>query len=748
MAYGLFFTSLILSKEGHATTYGIIGGYYNDSGNKPYQGLVSENGVVTPMTGDLATSGQIHAVDINASGYGIIAGDGYAAIVSPTGVATALTPTVPSTGQQNSVAINSTQYGMIGGGRTNTSPSYIYAGLVSPTGVVTELFSPTTEGGINSVDINDSRLGIIGGTLTAGNLTYAALVSPSGDLTPISGANAPSSSGAVNSVAINNSGNGIIGGLDNSNAYLALISPSGVATSVSGDTLIAGGFSPHIVAVDIGNGDYAIAGGYDGNGIYLVTISPSGVATKVTGPGAPSVNIDLRDVAINASGTSLVGGLDGSGNLYAAMISSSGVANLLTGDITKTIATGEVYAVAIADSGVGLIGGYQNDLTSFQALVAPDGTTTNLTGYLPPVTLGSQEVLAVAIADEILAAVDPKSFGSGNAFASSIFTLSSVVLSNHIRKPDKYGSKVDENNPQLSALTADATDKIYYAGKPNSPMDEKYAVWLAPFGTYERIKKHDAIPTIRDRSIGALLGFDYNGWEEGMIGGGLAYSFQDVHYSQSLGKGKVNQELATIYGAWYGPYVTIEAALWGGLYQFRNYRKTLGFIESKSTIHGWLFAPHLGVEAPFKMSDSFLITPFVQFDWVNNWQGKVREHGSSGLNLRIGSHYASVLRSEVGLRLTQYKEGAYGTFKFEEGASYVNQAPFNANKVSTYFVGSASTFDVQLFDDKVQNIGALYLGGWFIPNNRNIPEFGVNYQGEWGNILFSQTLSLEMTYRF
>ncbi|MCB1115914.1 MAG: autotransporter domain-containing protein [Chlamydiia bacterium] len=752
IALSIIFSSAVLTQSASAETVGIIGGFHNTGGNKTYAGLVSSDGVIKEITG-IPESGQIESVDINLSGYGIIGGDAnvgcYAAIVSPDGVATTVsgTPALPTTGQINSVAINSTNYGIITG-IDNTGSGTFYGAFVSPSGTLTGLSGfPGTTGNGRSVAINDARQGLIGGISDLG--PYAAVVSSSGVLTTISGPAVPAAgTGQINSVAINSSGNGIIGGKDNNgtDAYVALVSPAGVTSALSGAAPTGTG---EIIAVDINDSGQAIIGGTsEANGFYVALVSSEGVATEISGSALPPSGSTFFDAAINSSGAGIAGGTDPKATPIAFLISPTGETTALTGDLP--VAVGEIHTVDISDSGIGLIGGYENagagEDELYQALVAPNGTVTKLTGEVPPSPTGSGLMIDVAIKG-VLNQVDPKSFGSGNTFANSLFALSSVVLKNHVRKPDDRGSKVDEISQSLS-LVADATDKIYYAGKPNDPTQQKYAVWLAPFGQYARMKKHDAFPTIRDRSLGALLGFDYNGWEQGMIGGGLAYAFQDIHYSDNLGKGKVNQEFATIYGAWYGPHVTVEASLWGGLYQFRNYRKTLKTITSKSLIHGWLFAPHVSVQVPVKMNDSFFITPFAQMDWVNNWQGKVREHGKSGLNLRIGSHYASVLRSEIGLRLTQYKGAAYGTFKFEEGLSYVNQATFNAKKVSAFYVGSVSTFNLQMFSDKVQNLGALYLGGWFIPSNLKLPEVGVNYQGEWGSKLMSQTLALEVTYRF
>jgi len=343
----------------------------------------------------------------------------------------------------------------------------------------------------------------------------------------------------------------------------------------------------------------------------------------------------------------------------------------------------------------------------------------------------------------ILALIDPKSFGPGNTYADPLFALSTLILRNHLSQIHDHSLNPLQNKENLS-FVADASDKVYPCPKPNK---SNFALWVSPFGLYAHYKKEGSFPSLRDRSIGGILGFDYNGWDNGMIGGGVAYAFQDIHYSERMGKAKAHQELATFYGAWYGSFMTIEGALWGGIYQLHNHRKTLGFIPSKSSIHGGLFSPHISLQKPFSLSTT-TITPFVSLDWVNNWQGKVSEKGKSGFNLRLDSHYVSLLRSEIGVRLSQQHKTKHGVLKLEEGVSYVNKTPFNAKKASTYYVGSISSFNVQLFSNQVQNLGSLYLGSSFTPHKIAIPLIALNYQGEWGKKQISNTLALEMKQRF
>ena len=168
-------------------------------------------------------------------------------------------------------------------------------------------------------------------------------------------------------------------------------------------------------------------------------------------------------------------------------------------------------------------------------------------------------------------------------------------------------------------------------------------------------------------------------------------------------------------------------------------------MTSRSNIDGGLFSPHLGMKFPFKIGQTILtIAPYFMLDWVNNWQGSVKENGRSGLNLKIDSHYVSLLRSEVGLHLQQTLRLKKGDLTFEESGSYVNRAPFNAKKVQAFYVGSISTFSLQLFSNHVENLGALRLSGRYTPCNLNTPFISLNYLGEFSTHLQLHTLALEM----
>lgn len=721
----------------------IIGGI--EKGTDPYVAIVSRHGIARKVMGEAPVpSGQINSVRRNNSGIGIIGGvengiDPYMAMVSPSGVASRIKGAVPtSPGNINSVAINGFGGGIVGGFQ---SGMIAYVARISPSG---EAFLLTGEGlpegvsSINAVGMNDSGAGIIGGRDNGLFISYAAIVSPNGETTAIFGEGSPVGAGTISSVAINNSGLGIIGGKHQNftNAYAAVISPTGEATEVFG---VGAPMGPGMVAsVAISDTGKALIGGGINNLPYAALISPSGEAVPLTN-FAPVDSGEIYWVDINSSGAGILGGQDHNYKKpYAALVSPEGIVIPIKGDLPGE--NSQYNAVAIHESGVGILGGFDaSQKDSFHAaLVSPTGTATLITFQVPK-EVGT--IFSVDIIEELLSDLDPSSFGLGNAFADPIVALSSNVLANHLRL-------VPERKPEseMIGLTADAGDRIY---QPACCERANYALWAAPFGLFATYEKRDAFPKLQEWSVGGILGFDYLGWDNIVFGGGAAYSYQDISYKISGGHSDIHQELLTLYVAWYGNHISIHGALWGGIYQAHNKRKTLEIITSTSNVDGGIFSPHLEIGAPFKINNTVLtIEPFVMFDWVNNWQGAIKEKGSAGLNIYMDSHYVSLLRSEIGLHLTQYLQYKHGDLTFEESASYVNRAPFNAKKEQAYYVGSASTFSVELFSDRIENLGALRFSGRYVPCNMKYPYVSLTYLGEFGANLILNTVALEIGKRF
>ncbi len=722
----------------------------------------------------------------------VVGGDGpsYAAIVSLEGadqyVATKLTGAVSQgNGFINSVAINSFGSGIIGGDETRTGgfgTGNPYTVIVSPSGVARRLTgqipNPALTGTIFSVAINSSGASIIGGQDNTTRL-YQALVSPAGVATRLTGgANLPIGTGLINSVAINDSGSGIIGGQENTNrAYQALVSQEGVARRLTGGVNLPTG-NGFINSVAINSSGVGIIGGQENNTRpYQALVSREGVARRLTGQIPNSAaNGFINSVAINSSGAAIIGGQENTNRPYQALVSPEGVARRLTGQLPQ--GNGGVSSVAINDSGSAIIGGDETRTGGFltgspyAAIVSPRGIATRLTGQLAQ---GIGLIRSVAIRS-----IDPASFGAGNTSFDSLLALSTEVLNKNLNNAQSPSPNSDPQGVQMAALVADSESANINArvnkimGEVFSQMtseksidkknEEPVAFWISPFGIYSRYNQTGPFPKLRNNGVGALLGFDYLGAQDMIFGAGFAYAYQGVSFSGSSNHTRSNQEFLTLYWAGYFKRVSVQSSVWGGVYQTKNRRDTLGVVTSRANIYGWLFCPHARVGYPIVVQSKrwankkkksrkqpnrgTILEPFVMLDWASNWQGKVKETGDAGFNLRINRKYVCILRSEVGLsaghsfQYTKCKLGLDGSL------SYVNEVPFNGGDTSAFYEGSISTFTLQMFNNKIQNLGAARVGVKYVSNNLKAPSLALNYQGELGSNLFANAYSLEIKWKF
>ncbi len=261
--------------------------------------------------------------------------------------------------------------GLIGGIDSSTG----YVATVSPyTGT-----TPISLGNnILAVALNNSGVGIVGGSKNPGILLYGAFISSTGGVQTIPFPNNPGSS--LNSVAINSAGLGLVGGATNNiQGYAAFVSPTAVTPlPINPPAAI-------IADVALNDSNVGLVGGEDLNGDpYAAIVSPIG--PTVTPLVLNASDGAIRSVAINSNNLGLIGGVQDSSNLFAAFVANNTVV-----PITFNGTTGEINAVALNNSAGGLVGG-SNPSGAFGAFVAP-GTAPLVIPSLP----GNGEIKDVAV---------------------------------------------------------------------------------------------------------------------------------------------------------------------------------------------------------------------------------------------------------------------------------------------------------------------------------------------------------------
>jgi hypothetical protein len=677
-------------------------------GNAPYAAFLQTDGSIKQLPG-LPSAGLTFRVAINPSGYGIIGGTSgagpnpaaYAALVSPDGI---LNPIggLPAPAEIYSVAINSLGNGIVGGGRFTTNVPY--AALVSKTGGATSLALPAN-GLIYSVAIDSSGEGMVGGIGLA-NSAYASIVSPAGVVTPLAGL---PTTGAIFWVAVNDSKTRFIGGQDNSSLYAAFVAPDGSVEPVPGLP------SGTVYSVALNPQGDAIMGGTSSGLPYAALVARDRSVRTLSGlPTTPGI---IYNVAINDSGTGLMTGFAASGP-YGSLVAPDGALTPLRGLPIGSGPADFLDGAALHSSGVGIVGGTFSN-APLAALVAPDGTLTYLSGLL-----GNGQINSISIAT--LDNLVPESIGPFDSWANTQFALADTLTQHCI---------IHKNGDCHSCV---------------NPSSLQRSFWVAFFGDYVREKAAHEIPKFSNLIGGALLGLDYMGVQDVVIGGGLAYAYNAVHYFDHSGHASINQESAVLYATWNKPHFYMNVALWGGLFQATHKRESFTIITSKAEPSGWNLSPHVECSTPFQIASraEVVIDPFVALDWANNWQSHFREHGFSGFNIKLHDHYASILRTEAGLRFYETVRRAWGCLIFEEKLSYVNRTPLHKGHGSAAFIGAFSSFDVVTLSPSSQNLGGVQMHMEWIPSGLKKIYASFDYEGEFGSSFQSHMLTFAMGKNF
>lgn len=716
------------NSQGSESQYSI---YYNPDGNS------AESIPITTVS-----EGRINSTSINVNGNVILGGY--------TGLLPNTFPFIEAfvdertqrpigdlpTGQGaiKSVAVNSqaVSFGVVGGVHQGNKP---YAALMALGTSQSQLVQfggaiPQGTGSIDTVSIGGKNSGIIAG-IELGNQPYAAkfaLVS----LQKITGSIL--ADGAIKSVAINDKETGLMGGVSGGGVpYLTRV----LGTTASNIDIQAGG-NGSINTVALNNSGIGIVGGEVNNKLYAGYVyslnSSFTQSSATTFKDLPNAQGAINTVAINDNGSVIIGGHIGTMPYAALSYLEEDDIELFPVEVPS--GSGVVNSVAISQEGVAFIGGQVNG-SGFVRLIAPNGDATEI----PELPSFPGDILSVASVffEEIV----PESVGAGNTYTDSLFVLSTQMSSN--RNMGETSISVPMANQV--GLLADASDVIM----GNIPCAEKsnYALWMSPFGVYSHQKKQQRFASSTNWGGGVLLGFDYKGIENMQIGVGAAYAYNRVKVSEDRGHSNTHQELLTFYFSWWKERLMIQAALWGGPYQTHNTRTTLGFLTAKANINGWLLSPHFELSFPFYVKgDWFILEPLAMFDWANNWQDSFREHGDSGFNIHLGHQYTSLLRSEVGFRFYESIHFKWGDILFMEKGSYVNKKPFHTGMQSTSFIGSPSTFAIEVFSSKVQNLGVVRIDTKFIPCKNRYPYGSISYQGEFGSSFQLHFLSIEIGKRF
>ncbi|MCB9187654.1 MAG: autotransporter outer membrane beta-barrel domain-containing protein [Chlamydiales bacterium] len=770
--YGMVFPvdSALLPNSGgvnkvdiNSIGHGVVGAS-NPSTNVSFTARVNSPNQVSPIVG-IPTNLEFNYVAINSNDKVVVGGRNqpngrYLAVVSPTDVVTEILNV--GSGQIYTVDINDQGYALAAGRENATFDGYI--AQVDPSNNLTVVLNTPPPGYFNEIRINELSVGISAGGDGNSAGSYASLISPAGvnTILPQSGAAIPSNNQAqIYSGAINNLGNGIIGGFDgtggyfNSNnfSYAALVTPAGNLTQlpVSGDTIPVRG---HIISVGINqNGDAIIGGDTQSGAAYAALVSPSGNVTNL-----PMMPADGRiwSVAINDFGYGFLGGEEGTAP-YLAIFSPLGEVVPIPG----LPANGRIFSVAIGPffTEIPIDGGGPNtpyllgndrDFAKYINSCIPQYAF-----YFIPSILEGNLVKAIESADPIRNSI-PLFVANNN-----IFSLSNGLSAhiNHYRHFKNNNCFSENKNSEPNNLPQYQKKKEYC--QESSLKDRPFNVWVEAIGISSFQKRQHQTVHFAPYSAGFIAAFESYIGQQWQIGTGISYTYTYIHEGHDAGYADINQEQLFVYASWFSKNLYFNTALWGGLYQTHNVRniKLPGWPSHHATSNpkgtqltptaefGYEYAIYKAFQNRYINYLEWTFSPFINVEWVNNWQREYREKGKSPFNIKQNSFYSAFLRSEIGLKIYERLSFDSWNLIFKEGVSYVNKLPHHIGRVSGSIIGAPCSFNLKSFQDTV-NLFGFELSTIFEPTNPIYPYGSLNYNLEVNGLYTSHQLTLELSYSF
>ena len=287
-------------------------------------------------------------------------------------------------------------------------------------------------------------------------------------------------------------------------------------------------------------------------------------------------------------------------------------------------------------------------------------------------------------------------------------------------------------------------------GVPVCGNTKPWNVWMTGFGELTDQNEEHQNPAF-DATLGGLLaGFDWDNIENGVFGGGVAYTHAAIHADNHFGSQTLNGGYATLYASVFAGDAFFNFALWGGYQHISSERNIIfsSFDETaQSSYSSGQLQPHFsfGYDWYFCSRRQKAIEPFVSFDWVANFTESFSETGAAPFNMAVESQYASMLQSQAGFNFYLLNPADWGDLVFRGQFSYINRLPFDTGRLTAAIVSAPGSFTVTTFTDP-QNL--------FSPNaeiyyqNENGYYGSITYDGEFGSGYIMNEIALRFGRNF
>lgn len=355
--------------------------------------------------------------------------------------------------------------------------------------------------------------------------------------------------------------------------------------------------------------------------------------------------------------------------------------------------------------------------------------------------------LAQLDTDQLTEALDqmhPAPFGAFDLLNASTSAQIASLFNRHMGK----SCCLAPSSPEPCALrffntTAEPKQET---NKPCGCADSSF--WIQPFGeTYSQDKIGEQVGFFSTTG-GILSGLGHRFPSHIKIGVGGGYSSSNIHWDEHRGRGKMEAGYFGIYADYTRRTYYLEASAIGSVDKFSASRHLQFTIVNQHARHkagGHNFTAHLGAGGEIHLTHCYL-NPYASFDYFYLSQKGFKEQGAGDLNLVVQGRHSNILRSELGLTITQpYPIGENGCFSPTFWLSGINETFLTRELYHSRFVGETLRFRSRTFHKPIYLISpGIDLSFWF----KKRFNFSLRYSAELNHQIANQKVDTRLEWLF
>jgi autotransporter-associated beta strand protein len=457
-------------------------------------------------------------------------------------------------------------------------------------------------------------------------------------------------------------------------SYFGSITGVGPLSKTGSGTLALLGASNFTGGTTISAGTVRLVGG---SLTGAVNVGPAGLLS-----GAGTVGSVVNDGTVMPIGFLNVTGsyVQNAGGTFIASISGTGPIHRLVAGTATLDGTLNVSAIHGA-----YVAGQQYTILSAAGGVAPAFSTVNLPSFLKVTVTYEPDAVLLTINEQSILPLSKVKHYNPNQVLNYIRKIEHDPNSDLIQLIDSLGllntdqltNALDQLHPApfgafdlLNASTSSQIASIFnrrvgsscciHQAEPKSEPEqycgcENTNAWIQPFGnTYSQDKMGEQVGfSAFTRGVLAGAGYRFSSHLRLGIGGG--YSSSRIHWDKHRGHGATDAGYFGAYADYSRKLYYIEASVVGSIDKFFGARHIDFTTVNRHARHrsgGSNFTAHLGGGSDIDLSKCYL-SPFMTVDYFHLYQKSFREHGAGDLNLAVQSRHSKILRSEIGLSVTE-----------------------------------------------------------------------------------------------